>query len=222
MANRILLKRGLVTDIESAVLKYGEIALAFNADKTKVQAWVGTSTAENGGTEKLLINPDITIPTNISDFTNDSGYQTASDVSTAIATAIAGKGTASFQKADAVPTAAQAQENILYLVMNTSTGHYDIYAKVDNEVVLLDDTTVDLTGKVDKVDGKGLSTNDFTDALLAKLNGIAEGANNYVHPASHAASMIDQDATHRFVSDTEKSTWGGKLGTTDTIDGGTF
>jgi hypothetical protein len=33
-----------------------------------------------------------------------------------------------------------------------------------------------LEGKVDKVEGKGLSTNDFTDALLTKLNGIAEGA----------------------------------------------
>ena len=30
--------------------------------------------------------------------------------------------------------------------------------------------------KVDKVEGMGLSANDFTDALLAKLNGIAEGA----------------------------------------------
>lgn len=30
------------------------------------------------------------------------------------------------------------------------------------------------------------------------------GANNYVHPSSHPASMIAQDATHRFVSDTEK------------------
>ncbi|MBQ8809464.1 MAG: hypothetical protein IJZ69_04230 [Bacteroidales bacterium] len=30
--------------------------------------------------------------------------------------------------------------------------------------------------KVDKVDGKGLSTNDFTTALLTKLNGITEGA----------------------------------------------
>ncbi len=36
--------------------------------------------------------------------------------------------------------------------------------------------------KVDKVDGKGLSTNDFTTALLNKLNGIAEGANKYTHP----------------------------------------
>lgn len=30
--------------------------------------------------------------------------------------------------------------------------------------------------KVNKVDGKGLSTNDFTDALLTKLNGISAGA----------------------------------------------
>ena len=32
------------------------------------------------------------------------------------------------------------------------------------------------TTKVDKETGKGLSSNDFTDTLLAKLNGIAEGA----------------------------------------------
>ena len=29
--------------------------------------------------------------------------------------------------------------------------------------------------KVDKVEGKGLSTNDLTDALLAKINGVEEG-----------------------------------------------
>jgi hypothetical protein len=33
-----------------------------------------------------------------------------------------------------------------------------------------------LAGKVDKVEGKGLSTNDFTDAEKAKLGAIAEGA----------------------------------------------
>lgn len=33
-----------------------------------------------------------------------------------------------------------------------------------------------------KETGKGLSTNDFTNALLQKLNGIATNANNYVHP----------------------------------------
>ena len=32
----------------------------------------------------------------------------------------------------------------------------------------------------------------------------------YVHPSSHAATMITEDATHRFVTDTEKSTWNAK------------
>ena len=33
-----------------------------------------------------------------------------------------------------------------------------------------------LSAKVDKIDGKSLSTNDFTNDLLTKLNGIASGA----------------------------------------------
>jgi hypothetical protein len=36
---------------------------------------------------------------------------------------------------------------------------------------------------VHKVEGKGLSSNDFTDAYKDKLNSIAASANNYVHPA---------------------------------------
>ena len=41
-----------------------------------------------------------------------------------------------------------------------------------------------LGNKVDKEAGKGLSSNDFTDALLTKLNGIEEGANKYVLPTA--------------------------------------
>lgn len=39
-----------------------------------------------------------------------------------------------------------------------------------------------VTGKVDKVTGKQLSTNDYTAAEKTKLAGIATGANNYTHP----------------------------------------
>ena len=53
----------------------------------------------------------------------------------------------------------------------------------------------------------------MTPELKKKLDGIANGANNYVHPSSHPASMIAQDATHRFVSDTEKNTWNAKAST---------
>lgn len=138
------------------------------------------------------VDPDksvnITVPTKTSQLNNDSTFQTSAQVVEAINTAISKSGHASFQKVDAVPNADAAQENILYLVMNTATKHYDIYAKIKGSsgsytMELLDDTTVDLSGKVDKVAGKGLSTNDFTTAEKNKLAGIAEGANNYVHPS---------------------------------------
>ena len=41
-----------------------------------------------------------------------------------------------------------------------------------------------LSNKVDKVSGKGLSTNDYTTAEKTKLAGIAEGANNYTLPTA--------------------------------------
>lgn len=40
-----------------------------------------------------------------------------------------------------------------------------------------------VANKVDKVDGKGLSTNDFTDTLKTKIDGVETEANKYVHPA---------------------------------------
>lgn len=46
-----------------------------------------------------------------------------------------------------------------------------------------------LATKVDKVSGMGLSSNDFTDTLLAKLNGIEAGANRYVLPTASSAVL---------------------------------
>lgn len=114
---------------------------------------------------------------------------TKTETNSAITKAISESGHAQFVKADAVPSAEEAEANKLYLVYNETTQHYDIYAKVDDAVELLDDTTVDLTNyykkdevntelakKVDKVNGKGLSTEDFSTELKNKLVGIAEGA----------------------------------------------
>ena len=53
----------------------------------------------------------------------------------------------------------------------------------------------ELAKKVDKVSGKGLSTNDYTTDEKNKLAGIASGANAYTHPSSHPASMITGLAT---------------------------
>lgn len=43
-----------------------------------------------------------------------------------------------------------------------------------------------------------------------KLDGVAENANNYIHPANHPASIITQDANNRFCTDIEKGIWNGK------------
>jgi hypothetical protein len=42
------------------------------------------------------------------------------------------------------------------------------------------------SGKVDKVEGKELSSNDFTDTYKTKLDGIAAQANKYVLPTATA------------------------------------
>lgn len=65
------------------------------------------------------------------------------------------------------------------------------------------DTT--LLNKVDKAEGKQLSTNDFTNEEKSKLSGVADNANNYIHPESHPATMITEDETHRFITDAERN-----------------
>ena len=56
----------------------------------------------------------------------------------------------------------------------------------------------------------GSATALSAGADRTKLDGIAAGATNYAHPANHPASIITQDASNRFVSDTEKATWNAK------------
>lgn len=78
----------------------------------------------------------------------------------------------------------------------TGTDSDTIINKWEEVVAFLDtyteaDTLAGLLGnKVDKVAGKGLSANDFTDALLTKLNGIEAGANKYIHPTGGANATI--------------------------------
>ena len=135
---------------------------------------------------------------------------TATAIAEAIQAAIAATGHASFSKVDAVPSAEEAKANVLYLVMNAGTGFYDIYAKVETEVVRLDDVSVNLDAystteqmnaaiaeaiknKVDAVEGKGLSTNDFTDALKTKLEGMnADGEKNVVSSVSEEFTVSDE------------------------------
>ena len=54
----------------------------------------------------------------------------------------------------------------------------------------LNGISTDISNKVDKETGKGLSTNDYTDADKNKLSGIEDNANNYVHPTTSGNKHI--------------------------------
>ena len=101
---------------------------------------------------------------------------------------IAEAGHAKFKKVDAIPDAATAESNVLYLVWNAETKYYDIYAKIDNAVVRLDDVSVNLDAystteqmnaaiadaiknKVDKVEGSRLINADEINKLATVQKG---------------------------------------------------
>lgn len=57
---------------------------------------------------------------------------------------------------------------------------------------VIDQINAAIVGKVDKVDGMGLSSNDFTDSLLAKLEAIEGNAQvNIIEKVSIGGSMLD-------------------------------
>lgn len=74
-----------------------------------------------------------------------------------------------------------------------STSAKALYEHVDNidqHVQELEEAlNTEIATKVDKIEGKGLSTNDFTDALLKKLNDIAANANNYSLPTATNSTL---------------------------------
>ncbi len=131
---------------------------------------------------------DITVPTKVSDLTNDSSFQTATQVAAAVAAA----GHLKRTKVDSVSnidTSAADADQYIYMVPKTGSDAddvYDEYMVMDGSVEHVGNTKVDLSGYVKKETGKGLSANDFTTELKTKLEGIAEGANNYTHPTHDA------------------------------------
>lgn len=54
-----------------------------------------------------------------------------------------------------------------------------------------EEISIALSNKVDKVDGKGLSTNDYTDDEKAKLDGIEDGANKIIVDSALSATSTN-------------------------------
>lgn len=128
--------------------------LMSSADKTKLngissgaEANVQADWTETSSSSDAYIQHKPSIPSKTSDLNNDSGFITIGDV----------------------PPIPDGSSTTPIMDGNASIGSSTTYARADH--VHPADTT-----KVDKVTGKGLSTNDYTDSDKNKLAGIATGA----------------------------------------------
>lgn len=147
----------------------------------KLMKWYSDlSTAAWSGSYKNLIDKP-TIPTNNNQLTNGAGYQTASnvkstvesykyqtasDVATAINSALADYNSVSFEKVTTLPTAGKV--GTIYLISNGGSGEniYDEYFWDGSEFELFGTTAVDLSGYVQSTDIT-LATNDDINGLFA-------------------------------------------------------
>lgn len=169
-----------VTELTTRVKSLEDVGAQANViEKVKVNG------AEQTVTDKAV---DITVPTKVSDLSNDSKFQTDAEVAAAIAAADHMKRKIVNSTADIDLTAEDASQYI-YMVKKSSTktgDKYDEYMVLDGALEKVGDWEVDLSNYVQKDGDKVLSTNDFTNELLEKLNGIEAGANKYTHAVHDA------------------------------------
>lgn len=105
----------------------------------------GTTVATFSANSATNTSAAITVPTATSDLTNDSDYQTGTQVSSAIATAIAGITGISFEIVQSLP--ATGDPSTIYLVSHGGSGTdiYDEYIYINNAWEKLGTTSADFT-----------------------------------------------------------------------------
>lgn len=120
------------------------------------------------GTAQSISNKavDINVPTNNNQLTNGAGYQTSSDVSSAISAALANITGIDFQVVQSLP--ATGVKGTIYLVSNSGSGTnvYDEYIYVSNAWEKIGTTAVDLSGYVQSSDLVAI-TNAEIDTIVA-------------------------------------------------------
>lgn len=139
---------------------------------------------------------NITVPTKTSDITNDSGFITSADIpegAAASTTTPKMDGTAAvgtemaFARGDhvhpsdtsRVPTTRKVaghalSTDVTLVKSDVGLGNVDNTADVDKPISTAQQTALD--NKVDKVTGKGLSTNDYTTAEKSKLAAFGDAS----------------------------------------------
>lgn len=124
----------------------------------------------------------------VSNKVNSDDVYTKNEVDLLISTSIANVNHLQRKKVESLDEIDITAENFIYMITKSDgagNDHFDEYMVIEGELEKIGSTAVDLTDyvkipemetalstKVDKVEGKGLSTYDLTDELLDKINSI--------------------------------------------------
>ena len=179
------------------------------------------------------------IKTKLSQLENDTNYKTEVEIQSMINSA------SSLKKEVVISLPTKGKDDVIYLIKDPKgkdNNNYLEYLWINGSFELIGSTQVDLTGyakttdvdnklssKVDKVTGKSLSSNDFTNTHKSKLDNLSSTASGNEATTSNRGYMsasdktklnglknvtklseLTEDSAHRTVSDTEKTTWNGK------------
>ncbi|MCG8484733.1 MAG: hypothetical protein MJA31_15575, partial [Clostridia bacterium] len=87
---------------------------------------------------------------------------------------------------------------------------FNIDTMLNNNWDKIDDTIGDIQNELSSDSIKttyeyNINTNAFTDIEKSKLAGVEANANNYHHPATHPASIINEEVDRKFITDSEKT-----------------
>lgn len=121
-------------------------------DKPTTISGYGITDAKVEGQVVTLGSNSVTIPTNNNQLTNGAGYQTASQVQSAIADAVGDITGFDFQIVDELP--GTGQKGVIYLVSNNGSGQniYDEYIWTGTAFEKIGTTDVDLSNYWSKTD----------------------------------------------------------------------
>ena len=126
---------GFITSSDLPTVNNATLTIQKNG--TNVQTFTDNASSD--------VTANITVPTAVSDLTNDSGYQTASDVTSAINSAISGITGISFEIVQQLPATGDAGK--IYLLSNGGSGTdiYDEYIYYNNAWEKIGSTAADFT-----------------------------------------------------------------------------
>lgn len=156
-----------------------------------------TPTANMDAANKKYVDDSIagiTIPTNVSSFTNDSGYQTSSEVNSAISAAIGNINQFNVAIVSTLPSE-NINNHTIYFVSNGESGNniYDEWMYINNNWERIGGTSVDLSGYMQTSHPANSITTNKINEWDAKLSSYTE--TDPVFTASPAATITPEKIT---------------------------